>query len=91
MEKLLDILVLQSCVVFGFYLCLLLIVCLFGFFEDVDEVFTLGRLVVWRWGSGEHTVETTFPDLLIIVTVSMRGILAVLIKILTFEGQLQWV
>jgi hypothetical protein len=24
--------------VFGFYLCLLLIVCLFGFFEDVDEV-----------------------------------------------------
>jgi hypothetical protein len=46
---------------------------------------------VWRWGSGEHTVETTFPDLLIIVTVSMRGMLAVLIKVLISEGQLQWV
>jgi hypothetical protein len=42
--------VLQSCVVFGFYLCFLLIVCLFGFFEDVDKVFTLGRLVVLEVG-----------------------------------------
>jgi len=42
--------VLQSCVVFGFYLCLLLIVCLFGFFEDVDEVLALGRLVVLEVG-----------------------------------------
>ena len=41
---------LQSCVVFGFYLCLLLIVCLFGFFEDVDEVLALGRLVVLEVG-----------------------------------------
>ncbi len=56
---------LQSCVVFGFYLCLLLIVCLFGFFEDVDEVFTLGRLVVWRWGSGERGTygRDDFPGL----------------------------
>jgi hypothetical protein len=42
--------VLQPCVVFGFYLCLLLIVCLFGFFEDVDEMFTLWRLVVLEVG-----------------------------------------
>lgn len=45
---------LQSCVVFGFDLCFLLIVCLFSFFEDVDEVFTLGRLVVlevWKRGT----------------------------------------
>ena len=34
---------------------------------------------------------TTFPDLLIIVTVSMRGILAVVIKVLAFEDQLRWV
>lgn len=40
LDELLRILVLQSCVVLGLYLCFLLLVCLFGFFEDVDEVFT---------------------------------------------------
>jgi hypothetical protein len=38
-DELLRILVLQSCVVLGLYLCLFLIVCSFSFFEDVDEVF----------------------------------------------------
>jgi hypothetical protein len=40
---------------------------------------------------GERTVATTFPDLLIIVTVSIRGMLAVLIRVLVLEGQLRWV
>jgi hypothetical protein len=43
-DELLRILVLQSCVVLGLYLCLFLIVCSFSFFEDVDEVFALGGL-----------------------------------------------
>jgi hypothetical protein len=38
-DELLRILVLQSCVVLGFYLCFLLIVSALGLFEDVDEVF----------------------------------------------------
>jgi hypothetical protein len=64
--------------VLGLYLCFLLIVCVLGVFEDIDEVFTLEESVELECGvNGELTVLTTFPDLLIIVTVSMIGILAV--------------
>ena len=45
LDELLRVLVLQSCVVLGLDLCLLLLICLFCFFEDVDEVFTLRELV----------------------------------------------
>jgi hypothetical protein len=41
LHKPLRIFMLQSCVVLGLNLCFLLIVCLFGFFEDVNEVFAL--------------------------------------------------
>lgn len=36
----LSIIVLQSGIAFGFYLRLLLMVCVLGFFEDVDKMFT---------------------------------------------------
>lgn len=35
-------------------------------------------------------MATTFPDLLIMVTVSMSGILAVAIMVSAVEGQLRW-
>jgi hypothetical protein len=49
--------------VFGFYLCLLLIVCLFGFFEDVDEMFTLGRSVEREEGERGTYSRDDFPGL----------------------------
>lgn len=44
LDELLRVLVLQSCIVLSFYLSFLLIVCLLGFFEDVDEVLPLEEL-----------------------------------------------
>ncbi len=54
-DELLRILVLQSCVVLGLYLCLFLIVCFFSFFEDVDEVFALGGLAELQSGEVGRT------------------------------------
>jgi hypothetical protein len=54
-DELLRVLVLQSCIVFGLYLCFLLIVSAFGFFEDVDEMFALGELAKLRSGVVERT------------------------------------
>ena len=53
-DELLRILVFQSCVVFGFYLCFLLIVGFFSFLEDVDEVFALGGLAKLQSGEVEN-------------------------------------
>jgi len=53
-DELLRILVLQSCVVLGFYLCFLLIVSALGLFEDVDEVFALGGLAEVQGGEVEN-------------------------------------
>lgn len=64
LDELLRILVLQSCVVLGLYLCFLLLVCLFGFFEDVDEVFTLKELVELQGGEARRTYgRNNFPGL----------------------------
>ena len=71
LEESLGIFVFYSCVVIGLYLCFLLLVCVLGFFEDVDEVFTLLKLEELDVGKDQHTVLTTFPDLLMIVIVSM--------------------
>ena len=58
---------------------LLVVVCLFGLLEDIHQVLTLLKSVsVSRRGILRLTVLMTFPDLLMIVTVSMRGILAVM-------------
>jgi len=63
-DELLRILVLQSCVVLGLYLCFLFLVCLFGFFEDVDEVFTLRELVKLQGREERRTYgRNNFPGL----------------------------
>jgi hypothetical protein len=51
--------------VLGLYLCFLLLVCLFGFFEDVDEVFTLSELVELQGGEARRTYgRNNFPGLI---------------------------
>lgn len=62
-------------------LVLLFVIRGFGLLKNIDEMFPLrrGELLVptCKEGTGELTVLTTLPDLLIMVTVSMIGIVTV--------------
>ena len=67
----------NPCVMLGLQSGFLLVVCILCIFEDVNEMFTLSLVSRRKYEGweGERTVLTTFPDLLIMVTVSMTGIL----------------
>ncbi len=75
------VLVGNSSIVLGLQLCLLLLVCLLCISKDVHEMFTLVMVSLNELEKRRNevlTVLTTLPDLFRIVTVSTRGILAVL-------------
>jgi hypothetical protein len=78
LDELLGILVLQSCVVLGFYLCFLLLVCLLGLLENVDEMFTLRTLVEFEipvWGS-RYTDLTCDSSGTIVKIISYKNIVS---------------
>lgn len=94
LDESLGVLVCDSFLVLALHLGFLLVVCIFGIFEDVDEMFSLFMSVCMhvKRGGFKLTVLTTFPDLLMIVTVSITGILTLYsrnIKVKVFEVQLR--
>lgn len=77
---------------FGMQCSFFLIVCLLGFLENVDQMFSLGMSLVttnFLKCNRKLTVPTTFPDLLMIVIVSIRGIFTFELSKKEVEDQLQ--